>query len=174
VEREAARYYERSAHLVTVKWKAHYSPFWFHFLENFLYQHEAYVDPRLILELKNVSLFQVTRNYALFCVTAPDVDIYDTKKYPFMFVSHYDKCEKIIILPINSFHKLAAELGDPDVPVVINHMTNRCGSTLISQMLNKIPEIRVLSEPWGACTIHGEAARGKISEVCVDYSQFSI
>jgi len=153
---------------VTVKCKAHYTQFWFHFLENFIYKHDKYIHPRYVLEAKNVSLFTVTKDYALFCVSNPKDDIYETKKYPFMFISQYDLAEKLIIMPISSFHRIAEEIGDPKVPVLINNMTARCGSTLLSQMFHRIPGVRVLSEPWASCTIHKEAAKGRVSST-VEY-----
>jgi len=164
-EREAAKFYQNSGHLVSVKWKARYTPFWYMFKNNFLCVHEKYIHPEYILEKRNVSLFTVTKDYALFCVTPPKVDIYNTKQYPFTFIAHYNLCEKLIFLPIDSFHRLSEELGDPKIPVMINHMTARCGSTLLAQMLHRIPDIRVLSEPLGAVPIHEEMARKRISQV---------
>ncbi len=34
-------------------------------------------------------------------------------------------------------------------------MTARCGSTLVGQMLSRVPEVRVISEPWVFMHIHG-------------------
>jgi len=60
---------------------------WFHFLHNFIYKHEKYMHPRTILDAKHISLFTVTKDYALFCVTDPEEDIYNTKRNHFMFIS---------------------------------------------------------------------------------------
>jgi hypothetical protein len=119
--------------------------------------------PRHILEQKNVTLFTTTSKYALFCVTDPSEDIYETKKHPFLFIAHFVHAKQLIILPVDSFHRLAQDLGDPSVPVLVNNMTARCGSTLLCQMFSRIPRMRVLSEPWAAWTIHEEAAKGNIS-----------
>ncbi len=34
-------------------------------------------------------------------------------------------------------------------------MTARCGSTLVGQMLARVPNVRVISEPWAFMHIHG-------------------
>jgi hypothetical protein len=164
-ERAASKLYRNSAHVVTVKWRAHYNWLWFHFKENFIYKHDKYIHPRYILQHKNVTLFTVTKDYAMFCITDPDVDIYETTKHPFVFIAQYEQCKKLLFLPISSLYMLAEELGDPKVHVVINHMTTRCGSTLLSQMFHRLPVVRVLSEPWAACTLQGEAAVGNITQV---------
>ena len=64
-----------------------------------------------------------------------------------MFMGQFHECEKLVILPLESLHKLAADLGDPegadkDVSlqkiggrkVTLIHMTARCGSTLLAQV----------------------------------------
>ncbi len=52
--------------------------------DNFLYVHEKYVRPSYILERDHVTLFVRTMEYAVFVVTERDVNIYDTKKFPFL------------------------------------------------------------------------------------------
>lgn len=42
--------------------------------------------------------------------------------------------------------RLAEEVGDPALPVVMVNMTTRCGSTLLVQMMNRVPGTRAMSE----------------------------
>jgi len=124
-EREAAKLYKNSAHLVTIKWRAQRNTLWLHFKEDFIYKHDKYLHPRYILDAKHITLFTVMKDYAMFCVSDPDEDLYDTKKHPFIFISQYQTAKQLLFLPIASFHKLAEELGNPKVPVMMNHMTAR-------------------------------------------------
>ena len=147
-EREEAKEYEKSAHLVNVRLKGRPIDLIPHSLWNFLYTHEKYVSPRFILENKHVTLFTAGKECVVFCVSDPEVDVYDTKKFPFVFYAHYYIVEKLVIIPVEHFNRLADELGDPKVDVSLVHMTTRCGSTLISQMMNRVPNTRSMSEPW--------------------------
>ncbi len=54
----------------------------------------------------------------------------------------YNLSHRFIVLPIPSFHRLAEECGDPKVTVGFVAMTLRCGSTLISQVMNRVPNTR--------------------------------
>ena len=48
------------------------------------------------------------------------------------------------------------QLGDPkDREMTFINMTTRCGSTLLSCMLARVPRVRVMSEPWSFVHSHG-------------------
>ncbi len=155
--------YESSAQIVDVVWRAKESIFKTSRLENFLYKHVRYVHPRYIRDNKNVSLLAVERDYALFCVTDPTTNIYDTTQFPFLLVSQYLEAKQLVILPISSFHKLANEIGDPKVKVTMVNMTARCGSTLLSQLFNLVPGTRSMAEPWAMCNVHELRSKHTIS-----------
>ncbi len=146
-EREEAKRDGRSAQLVQIAWKAHPVAMMAHGLENFLTIHDKYMDPKYILEKKNVTLFTMEKDCAVFCVTDPDVDVYDTQRFPFVFIPHWDEAKMLIILPLEDLNKLADSMGNPTVDVTLVHMTARCGSTLISQMMHRVPNTRSMSEP---------------------------
>ena len=48
-----------------------------HQLHNFVWRHERYVHPRHVLERDNITLMGITPAHAFFCVSEPDVDVYD-------------------------------------------------------------------------------------------------
>ncbi len=160
---QAAERYESSAQLVHILWKQKENFIAPTKLRNFLYKHEAYVSPNYILKNKNISLMAIEKDYAIFCVTDPSVDIFDTEKFPFTMFAHWMLPKKLVILPIASFHRLADELGDPKVPIIAAAMTARCGSTLLVQLFNKVPNTRAMSEPTATCDIHGLRGSGKIT-----------
>ena len=90
----------------------------------------------------------VTPTHAWFCVS--DVDIYDTSIYPFVFISQYVASKSFIIMTHETLHKLAAEISfEKDTRnLILVDNTARCGSTLMCQMFYKLPNTRVMSEPW--------------------------
>jgi len=124
-DRLKAQKYEHSAQVVQVHWRAHYQMSVLPLKRNFLYSHDRYVHPNYILEHNNVTLLQVCKHYAIFCVTDPNVDVFDTKQNPFMFISQFELSQKLVFLPIESFHRLAKEVGDPNVPVMVCNTTAR-------------------------------------------------
>ncbi len=74
-------------------------------------------------------------------------------RFPFLFISQYLKAKKLVVMPIESFHRLAGEIGEPKMPVGVVNMTARCGPTLLAQMANRIPTTRSMSEPWATTNI---------------------
>ncbi len=162
-ERRQSEKYENSAHVLDIIWRAKRTPFMPNRLQYFLYRHAEYIHPENILRMKNVTLLAVEKDYALFTVTDPSVDVYDVPKFPFLFLSQHEQAEKLIVLPIKTFHRLADELGDPKVPVAMILITARCGSTLLTQVLARIPGVRSMSEPWATCNIHELRGSGQIT-----------
>jgi len=164
-ERAAAKLYKNSAHIVTIQWKATYmTSLVIPTLNNFFYKHEKYVHPEVVLNSNNIYLMAVKKDYALFCVSEPQEDLYETKKHPFLHIAFFNHAKKLLILPTNSLHRLAEELGDPKVPVMVNFSTGRCGSTLLTQMFHRIPGVRALSEPWATVLLHVERAQKKMTQ----------
>ncbi len=162
-ERRDAEKYEKSAQVVKILWKAKHHVSVCSRLRHFIYKHEEYVHPEVVLRHKNMTLMSVEKEYALFAVSDPRVDVYDPTKFPFVAFDQYRQAEKMIVVPIKSFHRLADELGDPKVPVAMMGMTARCGSTLLIQMFNRVPGIRVLSEPIATISIHELRMSGKVT-----------
>ena len=62
------------------------------------------------------------------------MNVYDTSKGPFLWIKQYLAAKKLVVIPHSTFHRLAAEAGDPaDRKLTIINMTCRCGSTLLCQ-----------------------------------------
>ncbi len=162
---KARRDYGASAHLVRLLWRARSSPFSFRNarIDNFLYVHEDYVHPNYILENRNVSLLAVEKTYALFCLTDPALDISDVARFPFQFLSQYREAQRLIILPTERFHQLAEEVGDPKVPVGLVHMSGRSGSTLLAQILHRVPSTRAISESKAMVNVNNLRTRGLVT-----------
>ncbi len=161
--RLATKSYHHSAQIAKIIWRAKPHVKKETRLCNFLYKHEEYVSPDVILEQENVTLMAVERDYALFAMSDPGVDIYDPTKFPFVFISQYLEAKKLVVVPIESFHKLAEKVGDPKVPVIFMGTTHRSGSTLLVQMFNRVPGTRPMSEPSATKNIHDLRVDGYIS-----------
>ncbi len=163
-EVELSKQYENSAHVVSINLRGWNSAFNVLHLGNFVYKHEKYVHPRYILRKKNVTLMAVNKDYSMFCETEPTVDIYDIKKFPFTYMAQATAAQKLVILPTWSFHRLAEDAGNPKVSVAMVQMTARCGSTLLSQIMSRVPKVRSMSEPFATISIHHAFKTGQISQ----------
>ena len=161
--KEAEIDYEKSAQLVDVVAMGAWNYVMNHNLSNYFYLHRGYVSPRYVLERDNITLSAVTETHAVFCVSDPKDDVYDTSVVPFIFIVQLFEAKQLVIVPLDSFNQLADEAGDPRHKVVVLGNTARCGSTLLCQMFNQIPNTRTMSEPWGLAHLHGFYNRGKLS-----------
>ena len=96
-------------------------------------------------------LMGVDDKRAYFCISDEKVDPYHSSVGPFLWANTFIAIKKILILDINHFHRLAKVRGDPfekgQLDITIIHMTSRCGSTLLGQILERVPRTRVMSEP---------------------------
>ena len=124
-ERNEASSYEKSAQIVNVIWRAWFKETERHDLSNFLYTHDKFVHPEYVIDKKHITLHSIFKDHVLFCVSDPDENIYDTKKYPFVWIGQFLVAQKLVIMPISSFHRVAEKVGDPKVPVLGINMTAR-------------------------------------------------
>ena len=98
--------FAHSAQLVKIIYRAKGMKYITTWLKHFLYKHEKYIHPNYIVEnkvtiaekssetkkkkyLQNVTLLSVEKDYAVFCVSDPEVDVLDAKQFPFAFLSQY-------------------------------------------------------------------------------------
>ena len=86
-----------------------------------------------------VSLYAVSATEALFVETPKSVNIFSSDENPFFYIAQFRRCKRVIKVPIKSFHRLAGKIGDPEVPVTWLTNTARCGSTILCQVLEKVP-----------------------------------
>ena len=133
-EQEKSKDYETSAHVVKVVGRGTINLIENHDKANFLYIHDSYVHPSVILKHDNIVLKGLNAKYAIFCVSDENICTLDTSIGPFAWVNMFIAAEKLVFLPIKHFHRLAEESGDPfknDLKISMIHMTARCGSTLL-------------------------------------------
>jgi hypothetical protein len=104
------------------------------------------VDPHLVLEKSNISLYCLdhANQRALFVETASDVDLLQA---PFYFIAQYENAQKLIAVPYETLHDLATKSDVDPQRIILFYSTGRCGSTLVSQVMNLNPAIVSFSEP---------------------------
>ncbi len=96
----------------------------------------------------NVTLMAIDANFAVFAVVnAPNKNVLHHTTGPFMYINQFKHCAELIRMPIESFLKLADEVGDPLAKLVILSNTGRCGSTLLTQLFEELPNTVAISEP---------------------------
>ena len=115
---------------------------------NFFWKHNKYVHPNYILIHDNVTLYGFAQNHAFFCVSDHDVDVHDIENFPFQVIGQKVMCKKLIVIKLEYFHQLAKKIGDPPGRKVgFVQYTSRSGSTLLSQVINKVPGTRIINDP---------------------------
>ena len=136
---EATNCYEKSAHVLKIVARGTINLAGHHDESNFIYLHDSFTHPKYILENKNVYLKTITKEKVIFFVSDRDVNAYDAKNGPFSFGNIFINAKYLIVLPIDSFNRLAEEAGDPiakhGCKITIIHMTARCGSTLLGTIM---------------------------------------
>ncbi len=111
---QAARSYDHSAQVATILGRGAYSNMIRHQLHNFCLLHERYVHPRHVLAHDHITLHGITPTHVFFCVLPPgSKSVYDTTANPFVWVKQFFGAEELVIMSHESFHRLAAEAGDP-------------------------------------------------------------
>jgi hypothetical protein len=96
----------------------------------------------------NITLIAIDSNFAVFAVVhGPNKDVLKHTTGPFMYINQFRLCGELIRMPIDSFLRLADEVGDPVGKMVILSNTGRCGSTLLTQLFEELPNTVAISEP---------------------------
>ena len=113
---------------------------------DFLCIFSSTVDLNYVLK-PNVSLYAITKHEAVFVETPASIDIYCSDESSFVNAAQFDHSVNVMKMPISCFHALAEKIGNPSVPTIWLSQTGRCGSTLLGQILEKVPGTLVISEP---------------------------
>ena len=102
-------------------------------------------SPHAVLANPNISLYCLddASKRAIFVELPPDTDL---AKAPFVYRTQYEQAQRLIALPYESFIQLAHDLPQAE-NLIMCYMTGRCGSTLLSHVLNELDTVLSLSEP---------------------------
>ncbi len=117
------------------------------------------VSAEIVRDRPNISLYCLddASKQAIFVELPPDVDL---AKAPFVYQTQYEQALRLIAVPYDTYTRLAREL--PEVKhLIMIYMTGRCGSTLLSHLLNEVDTVLSLSEPdVAAHFVHLRSADG--------------
>ena len=91
----------------------------------------------------------MSETHAWFSVS-PSIDVYDATKMPFAFLSQYLNSEKLLIVTHAALHRVAEKISQLEGNCIMIHMTARCGSTLLCQVIqgvNKLMDPSLINLP---------------------------
>ncbi len=115
-------------------------------LSNFTTTPDETIDTERILDDPNVSLYcldHATRQ-AIFAELPPGIDL---AQAPFYYQAQFDHAQRLIAVPYDVFHQLAAQISVDPTRLILMHNIGRCGSTLLSSALNEVDDVISFSEP---------------------------
>ena len=109
------------------------------------YDHESFERPTYLLK-PNVYLNFIRQDTVYLVESDPSENPYDTKRFPFFFLSHKEIARKVLTIHIDAFIKLCEDVGEPRCDLTWMFHTGRCGSTTLVQALNSVDGVTAISE----------------------------
>ena len=103
------------------------------------------VSPMLVLTQPGWSIYALDLDLrqAVFTHLPPQIDLADV---PFAMLEQFAKADQILLVPFAALDALADATPQPKELIFLFGIA-RCGSTLVSRILNEVPEVWSLSEP---------------------------
>ena len=97
----------------------------------------------------NASLMGINKRYAIFAICNKEANVFNHKVGPFLYINQFNHCTHLIRIPLRFFVRLGKEVGDLplNVTFVLLSNTGRCGSTLLTQLFEEMPNAVSISEP---------------------------
>ncbi len=122
------------------------------------------IDARIVLQYPNVSLYclDFEKRCGLFVETPPGLDL---TRVPFLYAAQYAEATRVIRVPFDTMHELAAEVPFDGSRLILIYSIGRCGSTLLSAAFTAVDGVESLSEPdvsqqmlgtWGTENLAGD------------------
>jgi len=102
------------------------------------------------IEREDVSLYTVSETEFVFARTDPEVDIYDVEQHPFLYTAKHDSTREVGRVGrsvVVDYLRGSGKLERDGSNVAILYNIGRCGSTLLTSIVSKTRQCRVLSEP---------------------------
>ena len=113
---------------------------------DYITTHRGFVDPDLVLR-DNITLYELTPLKAVFIESPENINVYHSSVASFVKEGQFNHGQRLYVMPITSFYKLAEKVGRPQAPIILLGNTSRCGSTLLTQLMDSTDEIVSMSEP---------------------------
>lgn len=157
--------YDRCAQVLDVHLFYSFDPMVFTSRRNFVCSHNRFESPRYVIENDHVTLLNVDDEYAIFVEAnvGKDVHLWKMEYSGFMKLAQLKYCKRLILVPRDHFHRMAGELGDPVQPIIFLFNVGRCGSTLLTQIMESTGRCVSISEPAPLLYIANKLMTGKDS-----------
>jgi len=85
-------------------------------------------------------------------------------KAPFYYQAQAAHAVGAVSMPLKVFHQFAQQIPEPTNGLIFIHSVGRCGSTLLSKVLEGIPSIHSLSEPDDLTQLVNLRVAGKLTD----------
>lgn len=112
---------------------------------SFITTHSHFTQPDIVLN-KNVHLLSIEPDIARFLECDPDVDLYNSRDFPFLHFAQTANAKRLITIPRSDLDVIVSNINIDDREVVWLFHTTRCGSTLWGQIFNSLPNWTTISE----------------------------
>ena len=113
---------------------------------DYITTHRGFVDPDKVLR-DNITLYELTPQKAVFIESPENINVYHSSVASFVKEGQFNHGQILYVMPITSFYQLAEKVGRPQAPIIFFGHTSRCGSTLLTQLMDSTDEIVSMSEP---------------------------
>ncbi|WP_445240822.1 sulfotransferase family protein [Microcoleus vaginatus] len=115
-------------------------------LQNFDYIEGENINPQIIIESPNISLYCLDpqNQQAIFVETPLDIQLSNA---PFFYQAQYEYAQRLIAVPLEDLPQLMTAIEEPIEKMIMIYSVGRCGSTLLSKVFNQIETVLSLSEP---------------------------
>ena len=143
--------YSRSAHVLDIVAQHQFDILHTFAIEDFICTHNRFESPGYVLDNDHISLLTINDTDAIFVEAKHEGQLLWKSEFsPFIRNSQVENCRRLIVVPLPAFHRMSEELGDPKGQLVFLFNTGRCGSTLLTHMLEHTGVCVAVSEPDAA------------------------
>lgn len=117
-------------------------------IEDYILSHNRFENPKYIFDNDHISLITINEENAIFgAAKQKGRHLWKLDYCSFMRKTEVLNSNQLILVPLNHFHRMAEELGDPKGQLIFLFSTGRCGSTLLLQMIQTTGKCISISEP---------------------------
>jgi len=122
--------------------------------DSFICTHNRFEHPQYIIDNDNITLMTVSDHDAVFGEPArTGMHLWRSEYSSFLRSAQLQFCRRLIVVPLSTFHRTAELIGDPAGQLIFISHTSRCGSTLLTQMMESTRRCVALSEPQSTVVV---------------------
>ena len=128
-----------SAQTLNISYKTKHDETTFVSLHDFEITEGEPISASVVLDDPTTSLYcyDPAADRAIFVKTPDAIDL---TKAPFFYQAQYEHATRLIAVPKAEFIRLGNLAPTPENPIIMIHSVGRCGSTLLSQVFDALPE----------------------------------